>query len=124
MSSDDEDAEYPESIAARRNASRELWTDDEEAEVHGPRVKRKTRKRETEKRVGRYEEQAAHGTAASRFRLDSSTSAWWDLIHHRDVWNKASKMGARFRRKFRLPMCIVMRIAIMTTVVVAYTRTR
>ena len=108
MSSDDEDA-YPESITAQRNVWRELWTDDEDLDEVGPRLIRKTRQRETENRVGRYEERARDGSA-SRFRLDSSTSPWWELINHRDVWNEASKMGARFRRKFRLPMCIVMRI--------------
>jgi hypothetical protein len=64
---------------------------------------RKKRKRETNPRAARFGHMFQKGDRRRRV-LDSSTSAWWELINHPDVRNPTSWAGQKFRRTFRLPM--------------------
>ena len=110
MEGSDAEDDDDESLFERREKWRDLWDDDVDdwqlaLETPGPQKRQKA----TVRREGRYEaEAAAH--ERGRFRLDPSTSPWWELINHRDVWDETSRTGRRFRRKFRLPMKLVMKL--------------
>ena len=63
---------------------------------------RKKRKTETKKRKYQYEYDFP-GRDMRKCRHDPTRSQWWHLLRHPDTPNERSKMGIKFRRKFRVP---------------------
>ena len=90
----------------------ELEADMASAEAHAHDAEptaptRKRRAREAGRRDRRHGDDFATGDMRGRM-LDPTTSPWWDLLHHPDTIHERTAKGIRFRRKFRLPLVIIL----------------